>query len=114
MATSDGLLATCGVPPLAAPHATYSLAFNSFFTSEFQAVRSDLRPHRSCFCRSKMQTSWDQWLLCRCAGSFSHLIVNDSFPWLTASSSLDSVARSNCLRISLLVCFCQSACHLLH
>jgi hypothetical protein len=49
MATSGGLLATCGVPPLAAPHANCSPAFNSFFTGEFKAVRSDFRPHRSCF-----------------------------------------------------------------
>jgi hypothetical protein len=49
MATSGGLLATCGVPPFAAPHATCSPAFNSFFTGEFKAVRSTPRPHRSCF-----------------------------------------------------------------
>ena len=40
MATSGGLLASCGVPPLAAPHATCSPAFISFFTGKLKAVRS--------------------------------------------------------------------------
>src|SRR2546422_505606 len=81
MTTSGGLLATCGVPSLAAPHATCSPAFNSFFTGEFKVVRSVRRPHRSCFCQSRTEIICAHGVPSIFAGLFGQHLVEDSRPF---------------------------------
>src|SRR5437867_13186011 len=102
MATAGGVLATCGVPPLAAPNATCSPAFNSFFTGEYKAVRSAPRPHRSCFLRSRTEITHAQGVPRIFAGLFGRQVADDSSSVIVArrETVFDSFTRSSRLRIS--------------
>src|SRR5437867_9313998 len=102
MATSGGMLATCGVPPLATPHATCSLAFISFFTGELKAVRSAPRLHRLRLRTSRTETSCGHGVLRIFAGLFGQHITDDSGPFtvLRRETVFDSFARSTRPRTS--------------
>src|SRR5438552_9624662 len=102
MATSGGMLATCGVPPLATPHATCSPAFISFFTGELKAVRSAPRPHRLRVCPSRTQVTCDHSILGIFAGLFGRHITDDPGPFtvLRRETVFVSFAPSRQLRTS--------------
>src|SRR6266851_3590577 len=102
MTTSGGLLATCGVPSLAAPHATCSPAFNSFFTGEFKVVRSVRRPHRSRLRPSRTEITCAHGVLRIFAGLFGQHITNDSGPLIVVGreTGFDSFAQSRRTRTS--------------
>src|SRR6266516_6204353 len=100
MATSGGMLATCGVPPLATPHATCSLAFISFFTGELKAVRSAPGPHRLRVCPARTEITCDHGVLRIFATLFGQHITDDSGPFavLGRETVFVSFARSRRLR----------------
>src|SRR6266581_5265101 len=81
MATSGGLLATCGVPPLATPHPNCWPAFNSFFTGELKAVRFAPRPRRLRLRPSRTEIPCGHGVLRIFAGLFGQHITDDSGPF---------------------------------
>ena len=102
MAISGGLLATCGVPPLAAPHATCSPAFISFFTGGLKAVRSAPRPHRLRLRPARTEITCGHCVRRIFADLFGQNITDDSGP-LTVNrreTVFDSFARSGRPRTS--------------
>src|SRR6266568_6305931 len=95
MATSGGLLATCGVPPLATPHATCWPAFISFFTGELKAVRFAPRPHRLRLCSPGTEIARVHGVLRTFPGLFGQHITDDSGPFTIAGLSLRGSPKSD-------------------
>src|SRR3989442_14072747 len=96
MATSGGLLATCGVPPLATPHANCWPAFNSFFTGELKAVRFAPRPRRLRLRPSRTEITCGHGVLRIFAGLFGQHTTDDSGPFTVVrrETAFDSFSRS--------------------